>query len=121
MDLNTEPVYITTQRFGPSRMSNGVVDRGGEYLAFYYVGQIAPDAVREENTGMPDEKFYVGKLFSIHEALQRLPKTEALITEIAYQLWEETVRLQAEEQEREKQKAETRRRGGGVLHGTKAY
>lgn len=42
---NTEPVYITTQRWGPKRFGNGHVDNGGIYQAFYYVGQIPADAV----------------------------------------------------------------------------
>ena len=44
--LNTEPIYITTQRFGPYRRRSGALDNGGEYIAFYYVGQISHDAVR---------------------------------------------------------------------------
>jgi hypothetical protein len=41
----SEPVFITTQDFGPHRHGNNV-DHGGQYITFCYVGQIPADAVR---------------------------------------------------------------------------
>lgn len=41
----SEPVFITTDDFGPYRRRNSV-DRGGEYITFCYIGQIPADAVR---------------------------------------------------------------------------
>jgi hypothetical protein len=42
----SEPVFITTQGFGSHRRGNDQTDRGGQYIAFYFVGQIPADAVR---------------------------------------------------------------------------
>lgn len=43
----SEPVFITTSDFGPYSRANGeVFDHGGQYITFYYVGQIPADAVR---------------------------------------------------------------------------
>jgi hypothetical protein len=42
----TEPIYVTTQTFGPRYRRDGSIrNAGGEYLSFYYVGFIGPDAV----------------------------------------------------------------------------
>jgi hypothetical protein len=43
--MASEPVFITSHDFGPYRHGNRV-DRGGQYIIFYYVGQIPADAVR---------------------------------------------------------------------------
>lgn len=40
---------------------------------------------------MFDEVYYVGTLLELEEALRRLPRREAHITEIAYQHWLYTV------------------------------
>jgi hypothetical protein len=42
--MTSEPVFITSHDFGPYRHGNRV-DRGGQYMIFYYVGQIPADAV----------------------------------------------------------------------------
>ena len=42
----SEPVFITTNDFGPYRRRRNNVDPGGEYITFYYAGQIPADAVR---------------------------------------------------------------------------
>ncbi|KAI0278924.1 hypothetical protein BGY98DRAFT_971193 [Russula aff. rugulosa BPL654] len=101
-----EPVFITMHEFGPYRLRNGI-DRGGQYITFCYVGQIPADAVREESTGMPDEKHYVGRLLELEEALLRLPGFEAHITEISYSHWRRTVEIEQELLNRE---ADNRRR-----------
>ncbi|EIM80205.1 uncharacterized protein STEHIDRAFT_28238, partial [Stereum hirsutum FP-91666 SS1] len=93
---NTEPIYITTQRWGPKRFGNGHVDNGGIYQAFYYVGQIPADAVREENTGMPDEQTYVGTLLDLEEALKLLSPSEGRVALMAYRLWKQTLELEEE-------------------------
>ena len=60
--------------------------------------------VREEATGMPDEKHYVGTLLELDEALRRLPQMEAHITQMAYWYWRRTV--QTEERLRTEAEAE---------------
>ena len=42
----SEPVFITTEEFGPYRRRGNNVDPGGQYITFCYVGQIPADAVR---------------------------------------------------------------------------
>ncbi|KAI0000752.1 hypothetical protein BJV74DRAFT_110510 [Russula compacta] len=102
----SEPVFITTSDFGPYARANGqIVDHGGQYITFYYVGQIPADAVREQSTGMPDEVHYVGKLLELEEALRRLPRFQAHITETVYRHWLYTV-----ETEERGRNAETDRR-----------
>jgi hypothetical protein len=61
--------------------------------------------VREESTGMPDEKNYVGTLLELEEALPLLPDVEAHIMEIAYLHWQRTVEIE-----------EMRRNGGAERH-----
>lgn len=92
----SEPVFITVQEFGPYRRRNNNIDRGGQYITFCYVGQIPADAVREESTGMPDEKHYVGTLLELEEALLRLPGFEAHITNVSYSRWQRTVEIEQE-------------------------
>lgn len=43
---------------------------------------------------MPDEKYYVGTLLELDEALSRLPMFEAHITEISYSYWRRTVEIE---------------------------
>jgi len=92
----SEPVFITTNDFGPYRRRGNNVDPGGQYITFYYAGQIPADAVREESTGMPDEEHYVGTLLELEEALKCLPRMEAHITQIAYWHWQRTVEIEEE-------------------------
>lgn len=48
----SEPVFITTNDFGPYYRRRGI-DEGGQYLIFCYVGQISADAVRPTLTLHP--------------------------------------------------------------------
>jgi hypothetical protein len=43
MRLDTEPVFVTTTAFKPSRKKG--LGHGVEYISFYYVGQIPHDVV----------------------------------------------------------------------------
>ncbi|TFK48205.1 hypothetical protein OE88DRAFT_557685 [Heliocybe sulcata] len=83
-EATTEPIYVSTIRFG--REYGG---HGGEYLTFWYVGYIDEDAVREENTGMIDEKQYVSHLLTPQQALERLGDAtiEAQILQMAWHLF----------------------------------
>ncbi|KAF8486781.1 NUDIX hydrolase domain-like protein [Russula ochroleuca] len=91
----SEPIFITSHDFGPYRHGNRV-DRGGQYMIFYYAGQIPADAVREELTGMPDEEHYVGTLLELDDALSLLSRLEAHIMKIAYSHWQNTVEIEQE-------------------------
>lgn len=81
----TEPVYITTIPVPPR--GNG---HGYEYTTFWYAASLPPDAVREEDTGMDDEKSYVGKLLPYEEALKKLHDPENYVVWFAYNKWLET-------------------------------
>jgi hypothetical protein len=57
---------------------------GYEYTCFWYAASLPQDAVREENTGMDDEKSYVGKLLPYEEALRVLHDPESFVVWFAY-------------------------------------
>lgn len=95
---NTEPIYISIMSWRPRRRARIAApgdDNGGEYLTFWYVGQIPEDAVHEENTGMPDEKNYTSYLLGLDDALEKLRSTggtsEAVVLHMAYARWEATI------------------------------
>lgn len=68
-----------------------VISPAVEYIAFWYVGQIPEDAVRELGTGMPDEQDYVSHLLTKEEALDgRLNTNESCVVYHAYDCWERT-------------------------------
>ncbi|KAI0718463.1 NUDIX hydrolase domain-like protein, partial [Fomitopsis betulina] len=94
-----EPFYVNTHAWGPRRRvrPNDVSypgDKGGEYLTFWYIGQIAHDAVHEGDTGMPDEKEYQSHLLTLDDACARLKGCGmdhfATILCTAYALWQGT-------------------------------
>lgn len=70
-----------------------------EYLTFWYVAQIGPHAVMEQNTRMPDEIDYVTHLLSWEHALWYLDHHGSAqhlkVLKIAKMLWEETRAAQA--------------------------
>jgi len=68
---NTEPVYVSLMSWRPRGRRPG-----GEYLTFWYVGQIPKDAVYTPGTGMPDEQTYASHLFEINDALAYLSEGE---------------------------------------------
>ena len=63
-------------------------------LALIFFFLVFEYQVREESTGMPDEKNYVGTLLELEEALPLLPIREAHITEIAYLHWRRTLEIE---------------------------
>jgi len=97
-----EPIFIETipraARFARnistrtnSQVKPVVITPALEYIAFWYVGQIPEDAVRELGTGMPDEQNYVSHLVTKEEALDgRLHNNEAWVVWTAYDCWEKT-------------------------------
>ncbi|CAG8710070.1 7231_t:CDS:1, partial [Acaulospora colombiana] len=93
----TEPVYITTIPV-PSHGRHP----GYEYTCFWYAASLPPDAVRETDTGMEDEKNYIGKLLHVNEALQLLRDSEAYVLWFTYKTWEQTCQT-LEEDEKEAQ------------------
>ncbi|KAJ7270640.1 hypothetical protein B0H12DRAFT_1093215 [Mycena haematopus] len=84
--LNCEPVYISTAAY-PQRIRGNRIAPPGEYLTFWYVGQIPADAVREEGTGMPDEVNYEAHVMRVEDALELLFRDEALVVRYAWELF----------------------------------
>jgi 8-oxo-dGTP pyrophosphatase MutT (NUDIX family) len=90
VSLNTEPIFASTMAWGPRHQ-----DGGGEYLTFYYVGQIPEGAIHETGTGMPDEQNYTSHLLSIEEALSCLRGTGLdIVVQYAWQLWQHTLQIE---------------------------
>lgn len=108
----TEPLFITTMTFGTHKPMGG-----GEYLTFWYIAQIGPDAVsgsssrllhavsflyqvREENTGMQDEAGYVAHLLPIEEAQKLLADDDiqSHIMMTAWETWKKSVEYEERQQ-----------------------
>lgn len=88
---NTEPIYMSTYRWKGRRSLQGHGSIGGEYLTFWYVGQIPADAQWEADTGMPDEKGYSARLVDREAAMEALGGRETvdgLVVHKAYELLE---------------------------------
>ncbi|KAJ7153450.1 hypothetical protein C8R43DRAFT_1001986 [Mycena crocata] len=90
---NCEPIYINTTSYSERRRRNYTTPPG-EYLTFWYVGQIPEDAVREEGTGMPDEVNYETHLLDVRDALPKLGRDEALVVEYASELYHRTLQIE---------------------------
>ncbi|KAG8753135.1 hypothetical protein FRC14_006383 [Serendipita sp. 396] len=84
----TEPVYITTIPVPPTGHRLGY-----EYTTFWYAAGLGVDAQRDEDTGMADEKTYIGKLISFEEALKVLGEPENYVVYFAYNQWLKTKEL----------------------------
>ncbi|KAH9943872.1 hypothetical protein B0H21DRAFT_471675 [Amylocystis lapponica] len=73
---NTEPIYISAMSWRPRRpRADHTVrpgDSGGEYLTFWYVGQIAEDVRPRLDANMPDEERYITHLMPIKDAVRVL-------------------------------------------------
>ncbi|PBK69360.1 hypothetical protein ARMSODRAFT_1018785 [Armillaria solidipes] len=80
---NTEPAYISVRSWSTKKNDNG-----GEYLTFWYVGQIGPDAKWTSGTGMPDEQHYSSKLYEYEDALRLLwGGTQQRVLEYTWELY----------------------------------
>ncbi|OCH92522.1 hypothetical protein OBBRIDRAFT_791116 [Obba rivulosa] len=95
-----EPFYISTCTWRPRRHRTGPGAQGGEYLTFWYVGQIPEDAVHHSNTGMANEQNYQTRLVSIEDALKALDHRdypfEHHLVSTAYDLWQQTQQILTE-------------------------
>ncbi|KAI0691805.1 NUDIX hydrolase domain-like protein [Cytidiella melzeri] len=117
---NTEPIYLSTHQWVRPRWPQAPECNGGEYLTFWFAGQIPEDAVREENTGMPDEVTYVSHLLDLQTAVQRLGGAgfEANIVARTHELWRADAAYEKQVQEmllmiaQEDAEAELRARNG---------
>ncbi|KAH9943911.1 hypothetical protein B0H21DRAFT_747560 [Amylocystis lapponica] len=73
---NTEPIYISTKKWRPRKQRPDRLprpgDNGGEYLTFWYVGQIAEDACPRFDANMPDEEKYITHLMPLADAVRLL-------------------------------------------------
>ncbi|KAI0698206.1 hypothetical protein C8T65DRAFT_582149 [Cerioporus squamosus] len=92
----TEPIFVSMLEYGNHQ--GGRNRRGGEYLTFWYIGQVAEDAVPDHDTRMPDEENYETYFLDPDQALKCLHPHSSYhhIVKTAYELWRSTVQLQAE-------------------------
>jgi len=92
---NHEPIFINTAAY-PPRVRRTITFPPGEYLSFWYVGQIPADAVLEEGTRMPDEVNYETHLLTVEEAVKKLYPDEARVMKYATYLYQRTLEIQEE-------------------------
>jgi len=85
---HTEPLYVVMTSYLGRRNRPP-----GEYLTFWYVCQIGPDAVRELGTGMPDEAGYVSHLVTHEVAGQLLSEVERTVLAVAFNEWLRSVEV----------------------------
>jgi len=99
---HTEPIFVTLMSWLARKHREG-----GEYIISWYVGQIPEDAVRETNTGMPDEKNYVSYLLGIDDAIPRLCMQERSVLEYVWHEYCQTLewRHRLSIQQRDKERA----------------
>ncbi|KZT41002.1 hypothetical protein SISSUDRAFT_968584, partial [Sistotremastrum suecicum HHB10207 ss-3] len=62
-----EPIYVSVIHNGPHRRGH-YIDPGTEYFTFWYIAQIAADAIPRDDTRMPDEQSYRTELLSYEQA-----------------------------------------------------
>ncbi|KAI0673133.1 hypothetical protein C8Q78DRAFT_930406, partial [Trametes maxima] len=88
----TEPIYVQMTQWRQRRYARiGYGAHGGEYLTFWYVGQIPANATIESGTRMPDEVGYQTYLLTYEEATTVLQGTgQDQIVHTAYSLWQGT-------------------------------
>ncbi|KAJ7630098.1 NUDIX hydrolase domain-like protein [Mycena polygramma] len=96
--FNCEPIFIGIQSYDARKRGNRI-SPPGEYLSFWYVGQIPADAVREEGTGMPDEVNYEAHLMTVEDALKCLSRDEARVVDYAWALYIRTLREERRQQD----------------------
>jgi len=80
-------------------------------LTTWYAGQVAEDAVYEEDTGMQDEKNYRTFFLPFEEALQKVNGSEQRVLNYVWRIYRDTIRHCHALQEREKQQGITEEHG----------
>ncbi|KAI1790536.1 hypothetical protein LXA43DRAFT_481875 [Ganoderma leucocontextum] len=88
----TEAIYVSTQSYEKRGRSKA---GEGEYLTFWYVGQIPENAVIESGTRMADEVNYETHFLSLEDALSVLGGVQIYIVNVAYRLWQDTAEMQS--------------------------
>ncbi|KAG5731119.1 hypothetical protein E4T56_gene15567 [Termitomyces sp. T112] len=93
--LNTESLYTTITHWAAGRGNRSVP---GEYMTFWYAGQIPPDAVHETGTGMPDEQTYTSHILTYEEAMNRLWGLERHVLDYVWTIYVYTLGIYEEVQ-----------------------
>ncbi|KAM5532516.1 hypothetical protein V8D89_013803 [Ganoderma adspersum] len=88
----TEPIYTCMQVYDKIGHAKG----NGEYLTFWYIGQVPENAVVESGTRMADEANYETHFLSIEDALSVLCGEQRHIMNMGYRLWRDTVEMQSQ-------------------------
>ncbi|KAG6915239.1 hypothetical protein DXG01_012571 [Tephrocybe rancida] len=94
----TEALYTTVSHWSAGR---GNRRQPGEYMTFWYAGQIPRDAVHTPNTGMPDEQNYKSYLCTYEEVLERLGTFEKPVFMYIWAVYVRTLQIMEEEAERQ--------------------
>ncbi|KAI0651155.1 hypothetical protein C8Q79DRAFT_15374 [Trametes meyenii] len=91
----TEPIYVQLMKWHQRRYARVQYGGpGGEYLTFWYVGQIPANATIESGTRMPDEVGYQTYLLTYEDATRVLGGTGMdHLVHTAYALWQHTQRI----------------------------
>ncbi|RDX47671.1 hypothetical protein OH76DRAFT_1325876, partial [Lentinus brumalis] len=86
----TEPIFVSMLEYG--NHDGGRNRHGGEYFTFWYIGQVAEDAVPDHDTRMPDEENYETFFLDPDQALRCLNPQSSYyhIVKTAYELWRST-------------------------------
>ncbi|KZS95530.1 hypothetical protein SISNIDRAFT_351267 [Sistotremastrum niveocremeum HHB9708] len=90
-----EPIYVSVIHNGPHRRRH-YIDPGTEYFTFWYIAQIAADAIPRDDTRMPDEQSYRTELLSYEQASAALFQFGTLeqlqVLNVAYDLWTQSLK-----------------------------
>jgi len=89
---DTEPIAVTIQNWNRT----AVFSRGGngEYLTFWYVGQISDDAVRETGTGMEFEDNFRSYLLTFEEAREKITvEVDRHVLDTAWRAWQMALQI----------------------------
>jgi len=89
---DTEPIAVTTQNWNHT----AVFSRGGngEYLTFWYVGQIPDNAVPVAGTGMEFEEKFQSYLFTFEEAMKKITvEVDRNVLKAAWRAWQTTLQI----------------------------
>ncbi|KAF9529150.1 hypothetical protein CPB83DRAFT_813005 [Crepidotus variabilis] len=98
--LNTEAVFVTVTSWHPRQRRNGTVEsHGGEYLTFWYAGEIPENAVPQEDTGMSDEQNYETFLLDFDEAMDRIFGAEKYVVQYVWNMFCRTEQMLKEQAE----------------------
>ncbi|KAF9017696.1 hypothetical protein BDZ89DRAFT_1074631 [Hymenopellis radicata] len=86
--VNIEPAFVSIAPWPPRFTRDGQLrSHGGEYLTFWYVGQIAAHAQWTPGTGMADEQNYISGLHTFERAIHLLGGGQGLVVAHVWEVY----------------------------------